>query len=148
MRNIGLHFTYSLDSLALLLSDTNRLSSGRQGSILVSILSKQLKELLWMVGDHLRELGVSSSDLLQDRFKHLRLLLYDLSQLLELWVVAQKVKAIGGETSSSTSASTSTSTSTGTSSSAAGASTTSTAALTLTCLCSCLEEIYWCITLS
>jgi hypothetical protein len=69
--------------------------SWRQRNIIVSILSKKLHELLRILGDDLRELRIASGNLLQDRLKHLWLLLDNLSQLLERWVVAQEVE-VGG----------------------------------------------------
>jgi hypothetical protein len=123
--------TQTLDSLTLLLCNGNGLCTWGQRRIVVSILGKQLQELLRVGCDHLRQLGVALTDLLQNRFKHLGLLLYDLSQLLELWVVAQEVEAVGVERTS-------------TSISACGASracTTSTSA-TLPGLRSCLEQVY------
>jgi hypothetical protein len=95
--------TQALDSLTLLLCNGNGLCARGQRRIVVSVLGKQLQELLRVGGNHLSQLGVTLTNLLQDRLEHLGLLLYDLSQLLELWVVAQKVKAIGIErTSTST----------------------------------------------
>jgi hypothetical protein len=38
------------------------------------------------------ELWVAGTDLLEDWLEHLRLLLDDLSQLLELWVISQEVE--------------------------------------------------------
>jgi hypothetical protein len=71
--------TQSLDSLALLFSDGNGLSTRGQRRVLISVLSEQLEELLWVLCYHLRQLWVSCTDLLEDGLKHLRLLLYDLS---------------------------------------------------------------------
>ena len=51
-----------------------------------------MKELLRIRRDHLSKLWVAGAKLLEDRFEHLRLLVYKLSQLLELRVVAQEVK--------------------------------------------------------
>jgi hypothetical protein len=45
-----------------------------------------------MLSDKLGELWVSSTDLLQDGLQHLRVLLHDLSELLELRIISQEVK--------------------------------------------------------
>ena len=76
--------TYPLDSLPLLLSNTDLLGAGRQRNILIGVLGQQLHELLWVLGNHLGELRVASSNLLENGLEHLRLLLNDLAQLLEL----------------------------------------------------------------
>jgi hypothetical protein len=86
--------TQALNSLALLFGDRDGLGAWGQRRILVSIFREQLQELFRVRCNHLRQLGVTGADLLQDRLKHLRLLLYDLSKLLELGVVAQEVKAV------------------------------------------------------
>jgi hypothetical protein len=41
-----------------------------------------------MLSDELGQLRISSTDLLQDRLEHLRVLLHDLSKLLELGVIS------------------------------------------------------------
>ena len=87
--------TYPLDSLPLLLSNTDLLGAGRQRNILIGVLGQQLHELLWVLGNHLGELRVASSNLLENGLEHLRLLLNDLAQLLELRVVAQEIKSVG-----------------------------------------------------
>lgn len=53
----------------------------------------------------MRQLRVSGSQLLKNGLQHLGLLLYDLTELLELWVVAKEVEVsqITGTTSSSSS---------------------------------------------
>jgi hypothetical protein len=79
----------------------------------------------------LRQLRISGSDLLQDRLKHLRLQLYNLSQLLELWVVTQEIQAIAAKRRTSCRSSSTTSAS----------STTATSA-SLSSLCSGFKEIY------
>jgi len=71
--------TQTLNSFALVLGDGHGLRTRRQRGVLVSVLGKQLQELLRVLCDHLRQLWVSRADLLQDGLKHLRLLLYDLS---------------------------------------------------------------------
>jgi hypothetical protein len=45
-----------------------------------------------MLADQLGELGVASANLLQDWLEHLWLLLDNLSQLLELRVISEKVE--------------------------------------------------------
>lgn len=81
---------YPLDRFTLFLGDADGLSTWWQRRVLVSILSEQLKELLRMLSNQLGQLWVASTDLLKDWLKHLRLLLYNLSQLLELWIVTQE----------------------------------------------------------
>lgn len=78
----------------------------------------------------MRQLGVSGSDLLQDRLKHLRLQLYNLSQLLKLWVVTQEIQAIAAKRR------------TGSCSSTGASSTTTTTSASLSSLCSGFKEIY------
>ena len=101
-----------------------------QRNIIVSILSKKLHELLRILRDDLRELRIAGRDLLQDGFKHLWLLLDDLSQLLELWVIAQEVEISGIACSSGRSA-------TGPSSSSSRCTSSRSS------LCSRLEQIDW-----
>ena len=86
-----------------------------------------------MVGDQLSKLRVTSADLLENGFKHLRLLLHNLSQLLELRIVAQEVQAVAAERTASASPS-------GTSSSSSSSTTCPTS--TLASLCGCLEQVY------
>jgi len=115
-----------LDGLAFLLRDTDSLGARGHGSVVVAILCKKLHKTLGILLDYLRQLRVAGSHLLQNWFKHLWLLLYDLPKLLELWIVTQKIESCCTETSSS-------------------ASTSSTSSITaptrLTSLCSGLEEI-------
>jgi len=56
----------------------------------ITNLRQQLQKLLLVLTNHLRELGISVSDLLQDRLEHSGLLLYKLAQMLE----ANKWKAM------------------------------------------------------
>ena len=86
--------TYALDGLALLLGDVDGVRTRGQGSIFICVLHEQLHELLGMLLNQLRQLGVTGVDLLQDGLEHLRLLLHDRSQLLELRIVTQKGQAI------------------------------------------------------
>lgn len=79
--------TYSLNSIALLFRHGDRLCARGQGCVVVASLPQQVQELLGVLGDELRKLGVTGTELLQDRLEHLRLLLDYLSQLLELGVV-------------------------------------------------------------
>lgn len=59
--------------------------------ICITHLRQQLQELLLVLPNHLRELGVSISDLLQNWLKHSWLLLDKLAQMLEMWAVAQEI---------------------------------------------------------
>jgi hypothetical protein len=84
--------TYSLDSLSLLFGHADGLGTRGQCGIIIVVLCKQLQEPVWARRNELCKLGISSTNLLKDRFEHLGLLLDDLSKLLELRVVAQEVK--------------------------------------------------------
>jgi hypothetical protein len=48
--------------------------------------------LVWILPDQCSKLWVPSADLLQDRFEHLRLLLHNLTQLLELRIISEEIK--------------------------------------------------------
>lgn len=85
-------YTYTLDSIALLLSHRNSLSTRRQWSVVVAILTEQAEELLRVLGNQLSELGVAGTELLQDRLEHLGLLLDNLAKLLELCVVPEELQ--------------------------------------------------------
>lgn len=88
-----LDITYTLNRVALLLCDRNRLGAGGQSLVvLTKVLSKQLEELFRILPDDLGNLGVASGDLLQDRLKHLGLLLYQLTELLEVGVAAKEIQ--------------------------------------------------------
>lgn len=83
----------TINSLALLLRDRNGMRSGREGRVLVAAgLAEQLEELVLVLGDELGELRVAGAELLQYRLEHLRLLLHDLAELLELRVLAEEVE--------------------------------------------------------
>jgi hypothetical protein len=71
--------TQALNSLALFFGDRDLLGTWGKRRVVVRILCEQLQELLWVLCYHLRQLRVSCADLLEDRLKHLRLLLYHLS---------------------------------------------------------------------
>lgn len=45
-----------------------------------------------MLSNESSQLWISSTDLLQDRLEHLGILLNNLSELLELWVVSQEIE--------------------------------------------------------
>lgn len=83
---------YSLNGIALVLCDGNGLCARRQGHVVVGALSEQLKELVGVRGNELRQLGVPGAELLKYGLQHLRLLLDNLAQLLELGVVPKKVQ--------------------------------------------------------
>jgi hypothetical protein len=68
------------------------LRARRQRDIIVSVLAEQVQELVRVGSDQLSERRVTGAKLLQDWLEHLRLLLNDLSKLLELRVVAKEVK--------------------------------------------------------
>jgi hypothetical protein len=83
---------YSLNGISLLLGDGNSLGARGERNIIVSIFTQQLKELVWVRGNQLRQLRVASAELLQDRLQHLRLLLNNLAELLKLGVVSEEVE--------------------------------------------------------
>jgi hypothetical protein len=100
--------TYSFDRSSLLFGDADGLSSRWEWRIVVTIFAQELEKLLWVLPNELSQLWVASADLLEDRLKHLGLLLDDLSELLELWVISQEVE-VTQTTSSGSSPSTSSS---------------------------------------
>lgn len=120
----------ALNGVALLLGDGDLVGSGGQRCVVISShLTKKAKELFGVLGDELSELGVAGAQLCENRLEHLRLLLDNLAQLLELGVVTKEVevsKALLAARSSSRHGSRSRSTST---TSATGASPRSTALL-------------------
>lgn len=93
--------THPLNGLALLLSDADLLRARWQLHVLVAVLCQQLHELFGVLRNDLRQLRIASRDLLQDGLEHLRLLLHDLTKLLELWVVAEEVEVSVRSTSTS-----------------------------------------------
>jgi hypothetical protein len=71
----------------------DRIRSGRERRVVVTTaFAKKLEELLLILTDKLSELRISSTELLKDWLKHLRLLLDDLAQLLELGIVAKEIE--------------------------------------------------------
>lgn len=94
----------TLNSIALLLCNGNT-----DGTTLAT-LAEEVKELIGVLCDHLGELRVTSSELLQDRLQHLGLFLYELTHLLELGVVTEEIEV--AETSSLSTSSLSTTTGT------------------------------------
>jgi hypothetical protein len=60
--------------------------------VLTKILAQQLQELLGVLTNHRGDLGVACGDLLQDGLEHVRLLLDELAELLEVGVVAQEIE--------------------------------------------------------
>lgn len=88
---VGLR-TYTFNSIALFFGDGDRLRTRGKRSVVITILTKETQELIGVLGDQLGKLGVASPELLQNRLQHLRLLLDDLAQLLELGVVAKEVE--------------------------------------------------------
>lgn len=85
--------TQAFDGVALLFSDLNGVSSGRERCVIVATaLAEELEELVLVLSNQLGELGVSGTELLQNRLQHLGLLLDNLAKLLELGVVSQEVE--------------------------------------------------------
>lgn len=82
-----------LNRIALLLSHRDLMSSrGERGIIVATCLAKKGEELLGVLRDELGKLWVASAELCEDRLQHLRLLLDDLAQLLELGIVTQEIE--------------------------------------------------------
>lgn len=133
------HSTHPLDSVALLLGHANSLSPRRQRHVIVGIFTEKLKELLWIRGNQLRQLRVARTELLENGLEHLRLLLDDLTQLLELRVVSEELQ-VSEIAAASTDGSGSSSR--GRRSSSSGTATaTATASATTSLLCCEIEEI-------
>lgn len=84
--------TYPLDSIPFLLRNRDGLGTGRQGHVVINILTEDAEELVGVLGNELSQSGVASAELLQDGLQHLRLLLDNLAQLLELGVVSKEVQ--------------------------------------------------------
>lgn len=100
----------------------------RKFPLLTQVLRQKLKKLFLVLTNQLSQLWITCSDLLQDGFEHLRLLLHQLSQLLEMRIVAEEIEIAQCASISSTSTS--------------SCSATCSAA----CLGCCFEQIYWLIT--
>ena len=132
--------THSLDGIALLLSHTNSLSTRGQRRIVVIILAKQAQELVRVLGDQLGELGVSGTQLLENGLKHLRLLLDNLAELLELGIISEEIQVSKIPSGATTTGSGGGSGSGSTSISARTSSATSTATPTTLALLSCEVE--------
>jgi hypothetical protein len=97
----------------------------REFTLFTQVLRQKLKKLFLVLTNQLSQLWVAGSDLLQDGFEHLRLLLHQLSQLLEMRVVAKEIEIAQGTSIPSTS------------------STCCSATCSTTSLCCCFEKIYW-----
>lgn len=76
----------ALNSIALFLGD------GNADRATLTTLAEKVEELVGVLADHLSELRVTSTELLQDRLQHLGLLLHKLTHLLELGIVAQEIE--------------------------------------------------------
>lgn len=64
----------------------------RELALIAEVLRQQLQKLLLVLADELRQLRVARANLLKDRLQHLRLLLHQLTQLLEVRVISQEVQ--------------------------------------------------------
>ena len=96
-----------------------------------------------MLSDQLSQLWVSSANLLKDRLEHLRLLLDDLSELLELGIVSEEIKIAQSTSCGSSTCPSPSSTKKIASSTASSSRTTSSASASLSC---CFKKIYRLIT--
>lgn len=83
---------YSLNSIPFLLSNSDSLGARGQGDIVVRILTQKLKKLVRVRGYQLSQLRVSSTELLEDGLKHLRLLLHYLAKLLKLSIMSEEIQ--------------------------------------------------------
>ena len=86
------HVTYTLDGISFFFGDGNRLGTRRERGVIVNIFAEQVQELARVVGNQLGKLGVALTELLQDGLQHLGLLLYHLSELLELSIIPKEVQ--------------------------------------------------------
>lgn len=84
--------TNPLNSVPLLFGHGYGLGGGRQRHVIVCRFTKKLEKLIRIRGDELRQTGVPGAQLLENGLKHLRLLLNDLAELLELRIVPKKVQ--------------------------------------------------------
>lgn len=67
-------------------------SRGERSIIITSGLAKQAEELIGVLRDQLCQLRIASAQLCKNGFQHRRLLLDDLTQLLKLGVMSQKIE--------------------------------------------------------
>merc|ERR1712187_37653 len=75
---------------SLLFRNTDRLCT--RGKHVFTVFTQQLKELFFVLANELRDLRVTSSDLLKNGLEHLRLLLNKLAQLLKMRVVTKEIE--------------------------------------------------------
>lgn len=103
---------YSLNGIALFFGHRNGLGTRRQRHVVFGVLAKQAQESIRVGSNELGQLRVTGTKLLQDGFEHLRLLLHDLAQLLELGVAAKEIEVaeISGASTSTGSGTSSTAT--------------------------------------
>lgn len=135
----GYESTHSLNSITLLLRNTDAGSSWWKRRIIVTgVLAQQLQELFWVGADDGSQLWITSGNLLENRLKHCWLLLNHLAKLLELGVISEKVKI--SKTTCSTSGDISTEQTSRSSSTCTSTSSTTTAGSTSCSSCG-LEEI-------
>lgn len=83
----------ALNGVAFLLGDGNLVGSGWERCVVISgHLTEKAEELFGVLRDELGELGVAGAQLGENGFEHLRLLLDNLAQLLELGVVTKEIE--------------------------------------------------------
>lgn len=133
-----LHPTHPLNSIALFFCDRDSLGAGGQGNVVVGAFAQKREELVGVGGNQLCKLGVASAKLLQNRLEHLRLLLDNLAELLELRVMPEKIQVAQICTTLSCTRS----------SSSRRATTATSSATTPTSLSGKIEEVYASIILS
>lgn len=82
--------TYALNSISLIFRNTDRLCTRRKH--VFTVFTQQLEKLFFVLANELRDLRVTSGDLLKNGLEHLRLLLNKLTQLLEMRVVTKEIE--------------------------------------------------------
>lgn len=95
----------TFNGISLFFRNMNLSRTRGERLIIIRLLTQELQELFLILANELRNLGVSSGDLLEDGFEHLWLLLDQLTKLLEVGVIPQKFEAREVSTTGSTSSS-------------------------------------------
>lgn len=89
-RMMGIWYTHAFNGISLLFRDVNLSRTRGQRLVIIRFLTQELQELFLILTNELRDLGVSSGDLLKDGLEHLWLLLDQLTKLLEVGIIAKK----------------------------------------------------------
>lgn len=97
--------TYTLNRISLFLGDTNCMRPW--GERVLIVFAQQVHELVPILANELRNLGITGGNLLKNGLKHRGVLLDQLTELLEMRVVAKEFEvweAFSSRTSSTNSA--------------------------------------------